>query len=153
MNMQKTISLELSKRLQKYLEWVETEYMYFEWTYIAWDNKEYIEDKMTLILFNNLPWIIEQYSEKFDDNTITIYKALTLEEAIEFLPKSIKKERYVNAPWTYNYNINIYYNNMYRICYSCYEKREDFESKWKTLLQAIEKMLEYLLDNDLLKND
>lgn len=69
-------------------------------------------------------------------NKNIICKTLTLEEAIEFLPDSIMITKHNNC------------NEKYLIDYNTDDYNEDFS--WKTLLEAIEKMLEYLLDNNLL---
>jgi len=58
-------------------------------------------------------------------------KTLTLEESIEFLQKHY---------WDWIIDLSIYPNKILI----------EWTYKWKTLLIAIEKMLEYLLDNDLL---
>lgn len=111
----KTLSLETSKRLEPFLENVETEYFYStEWTLnklLEWDHR-YLRNK-----------------------------TLTLEEAIEFLPShhcckindleqverltGNKEDKY----WMIIGDIWLY---------------------WNTLLEAVEKMIIYLLDNDLL---
>ena len=65
-------------------------------------------------------------------------KTLTLEEVIEFLPPYTKLWK--DSHWEYfidNKNIPLsYMNNLF----------------WKTPLEAIESMLEYLLENNLLNN-
>lgn len=65
-------------------------------------------------------------------------KTLTFEEAIEFLPlidNSVLDFAKLK--------------NKYRIWYPLISEKINF-IHWKTLLEAIEKMIEYLLDNDLL---
>lgn len=123
----KTINPELSKRLAPYLEDAETEYFFY------WNT-----DKEAL----PIEWYETQESVK------KYIKTLTLEEAIDFLPQSIDKwkdgEYYLNiSKWDWVHSVDYHY----------YE-REDQEiliyCDWKTLLEAISKMLEYLLDKWLL---
>jgi len=119
----KTLNLELSKKLAPYLEEVETEYNWcfdYNWKY-------YIANS------NKIEWI----------------KTLTLEEAIEFLPKRYKP---------------LYEKDKYYVCkmvildtWYCFEICDEFTWKidktfcWKTLLEAIEKMIEHLIDNNFLE--
>jgi len=119
----RTINLELSKKLAPYLKEVDTEYI---WVDIQWC--------IDIIKTNN--WL-----DEFD----YICKTFTLEEAIEFLPKTVKDWYiyWLQINWKSNLEYWIRYNN-YAIRKFIYSQR------WKTLLEAIEKMLEYLLDNNLL---
>jgi len=74
-------------------------------------------------------------------------KTLTLEEAIDFLPKTIQDWDlyWLQINWQSNWEYWIRYNN--------YAIRQFIHVQhWKTLLESIEKMLEYLLDNNLLTN-
>jgi hypothetical protein len=127
--MTKVISLELAKRLAPYLENIETEYFY--------DNnwEAYIYDKY---------------------NKYKLYiKTLTLEEAIEFLPKQIKVKEYYNST---EYSIKKWYLQIefiekYMIFYINNKNISESITKafyWKTLLEAIQQILTYLLDNNLL---
>ena len=72
-----------------------------------------------------------------DPEWINGYKTLNLEEAIEFLP----------------YQIQYKYDN-WGLCITKtgkeYQVEYEHTETWETLLEAIEKMLTYLLDNDLL---
>ena len=121
----KTINFELSKRLNDLwlLDNVETEY------WIEYDN-EYHNHYITYYL-------------PFNKNIIC--KTLTLEEAIEtlFAWTSIYF-RWWRWNWT-RWSIDIYSDS---IISHLLEDEPEFE--WETLLGAIEKMLEYLLDNNLL---
>lgn len=76
------------------------------------------------------------YMEELD------YKTLTIEEAIEFLPKEIDKHFLNFWPlfdiWYVQYQHWLWYINHW--------------VKWTTLLEAVENMIEYLLDNNLLWN-
>ena len=117
-------NIELLKKLQPYLE--DVEYMIFL-------------DNWEPSLFEEMPAI---YKDRF-------IKTLTLEEAIELLPSYIY--------WDNWQKLNIYYKkeDEEEVEYICYLKEfKDLRAyeffKSKTLLQAIEKMLEYLIDNDLL---
>jgi hypothetical protein len=113
-----TINLELSKRLSEggYLDNINTEY-YLDsryWTILDRDQRQYIEQEY---------WL----------------KTLTLEEAIEFLPKRI---------WNYHLQLNLYWDisdiRYVSAGYSLYG------IEIETLLLAIENMLVYLLDSNLL---
>jgi len=128
----KTLSLELSKRLNEwwYLDNIETEYFYWERVncicYWCEDGESVISlHKTENIVMNNLD-----------------IKTLTLEEVIEFLPKEIvlKWEWYL-CMW----------KNWVEYC--TFEPSEFINrEEWETLLIAIEKMLTYLLDNNLLND-
>lgn len=124
--MAKTISFELSKRLSEwwYLDNIETEYCYIE----HFKNIHLLESNDNLVI-------------RFKKDWWTKYKTLTLEEAIDFLPATINRKSIgINKRWGV-YNVE-YIENYYDMdCYS---------ATWKTLLEAIEKMIEYLLDNNLL---
>jgi len=163
----KTINLELSKRLAPYLKGVETEYIYFEWKYKAWDNKWYIADELQLIKSKwNKKAIKEQYLEKYDDSKIIYTSTFTLEEAIEFLPVYIDDVNWgwLDEDWEQwsRYSDRIYFsfckeirNPEEWIIYK-WEIKDFYSSEqldlvvWKTPIESIEKMLEYLLDNNLL---
>lgn len=120
----KTISLETSKRLD--LKDIETEYAYFE----TW-NLFNVEE-----IFWSKSWI-----EEWDG----FIKTLTLEEAIEFLPEIIKfnwdKCRFTII------KLDLWY--MIQIRPEMWAWNWASET-WKTLLEAVENMLIYLLDNNLL---
>jgi len=132
----KTISLELSKKLNEwwYLEGVETEY---NWCFN--DNWEYF-----IANSNKIEWI----------------KTLTLEEAIEFLPRthtSLKNDFRVELEWYISlYRLHIFtvgiWNQKWAVDYidSVWKRLWIWQKLWETLLEAIEAMIEYLLDNNLL---
>ena len=132
----KTINFELSKRLNDLwlLDNIETEYWYFE----QWD------------LFNieEIFWK-KYYIQKWD----WLYKTLTLEEAIEFMPIYIK--------WKYKFNYEKFnkvvpYSNMRKWDKHWIKYTYNWEwyiQYWKTLLEAIEEMLEWLLNNWLLNKN
>ena len=154
----KTINLELSKRLAPCLENVETEFWYCDtrksWKeYNCYRSNQYAE--MEFIPFRDLDEEdIECERIDFDSNgpypnewynKSDPIKTLTLEEAIEFLPKEIKNGDYwLRIEPSYNCKM---WEVSYSQCEPCgyYDIFED-----KDLLICIEKMLEYLLDNDLL---
>ena len=153
MYMEKVINFELAKKLDEawVMKDIETEYCYFKWTYIAWDNKEYVCDKLQIIKYFN--WIKEkisnQYEIDYDDFNILIIKAPTLSEAIDILPKRIDDEH--NA----YYLTIVKWENLFYICYNN-ESEENIITTinnnfiyWKTLLEAVEKMLEWLIENNL----
>ena len=136
----KTISLELSKKLAPYLEWVETEYGYrtknhldMEWN-ITWKYR-------TDIVKN---WYQFQALD-IKNNMYT--KTLTLEEAIEFLPNYIQTK----YDWQCWWEINHCNTNFYEIRYTNWGDWYNL-TMWNTLLEAIEKILEYLLTEKLLWN-
>ena len=143
----KTINLELSKRLANYLDSVKTEYSWIEKSEpIKW-NIYWTEFKHTWKFF-----VWKKFMDRADTNFWKEYKTLTLEEAIEFCPKRYKQQ-YSELTWT---------KNDYRLImvkldkWYCFKISDEFQwgtdksCCWKTILQAIEKMLEYLLDNNLL---
>lgn len=70
-----------------------------------------------------------------------LIKTLTLEEVIEVLPKYI---------FIYNKYAHPYIDILNNTIYYWYWAIIGFGEKWETLLQAAEKILEYLLDNNLL---
>ena len=135
----KTISLELCKKLSEawVLDGVETEYIWCDDT--GYDFAIYKNEDKFWKENNQLIW--------------WPIKTLTLEEAIEILPDTISK-------WANPYNLRIRkatpWLGSYKIDYSLWGHYKEFLIEidlwyWKTLLEAIEKMLEYLLDNNLLK--
>ena len=119
----KHLTLETSKRLQEawILEWVETDYRYWEhyswwWSLIEWCD-----------------WDCDTYWIVWD------IPAPNLEEAIELLPKKIwDKVLTINPASRWD---RVYYEKNYEI---------QHEIIWKTLIKTIEKMLIYLLDNNLI---
>jgi len=141
----KTINLELSKRLAPYLEDVDTEYSYYFYKDDNWKITNSIWKYKHSFVRTKIFYITEEY------------KTLTLEEAIEFLPIKILKD------WVfYKYSIEteeanedeVYYKRYWIIYYdTSWLYRDKFWNDlpwWNTLLEAIEKILEYLLDNNLL---
>lgn len=121
----KTINLELSKKLAPYLEGIKTEFIYNDMWWIEenrWNTKE----------LNEFP---------------NVFKTLTLEEAIDFLPFKIEMMN-VKYLLEIQKRINIYYIEYFNTRNDRYVTNKNIS--WKTLIEAIEKMLEYLLDNKLL---
>ena len=125
--MNKVLKFELSKRLNYLwlLDNIETEYWFTEtWKFFPWE---------------------------------CIYKTLTLEEAIEFLIKQKITFIDIIMPITngHYHTINsIRYFNNWKLWEIFTRGDEDWytdvEIYWKTFIEAIEKMLDYLLDNNLL---
>ena len=74
------------------------------------------------------------------------YKTLTLEEAIEVLPNNFSLDNY----WYHLQMGKKYIWYFKNVTYCLNSKNPIQEFTWNTLLEAIEKMLEYLLDNNLL---
>lgn len=133
----KTINFELSKKLNDLwlLDNIETKYFYN--AFYIWDDT--FEDK-------DYKW--EKWINKYNKYKDSI-KTLTLEETIEFLPIQIDNYYFVlwkNDGWYWcNYlekdEDELYILNKALFINNCNKT---------TLLEAIEKMLEYLLDDNLL---
>lgn len=152
----KTINLELSKRLQKHLKNIETEYIYADNWLAVW---KFI--------------LVKQWYKLNESN---YYKTLTLEEAIDSLPIKIwwdfiltinrmvweEKGTFTsliseNKIESLNYIISYIrdFKEIYEVVWDYWEFweelfKESLIGDWKTLLQAVEIMLECLLDNNLL---
>lgn len=126
----KTISFELAKRLNEkwLLDNIETEYIFYWWnpdelnTTISWYKKQNIYEKCL--------WDI---------------KTLTFDEAIEFLPKKISFE---------DYDLFLFLDFFEKkLFYWLYSDLDEYNISFKykeSLLEAIEEMLKFLLDNNLL---
>lgn len=128
-----TINLELSKKLSPYIKDIITENIYNE----DWICEKNLWTKLELKKFKCIP-------------------TLTLEEAIEFLPTSFKYNS--DTSYLIMWRINTWYYINYE--YDGWDDANDSNLLvkkpiywYKTLLEAIEQMLEYLLINNLLKND
>lgn len=133
----KTINLELSKRLHEWgwLDGIETEHCW------SIDNKQTWYQKYSDALHGQENWIC---------NYDFIFKALTLEEAIGLLPTEVWYLQY-KLYITKHKELNRFITWEYQIYYFYWIDSETLKSVfWETLLEAIEKMLTYLLDNDLL---
>ena len=136
--MTKVLKFELSKRLNYLwlLDNIETEY---------WYKKDLWEMKV---------FTLNKYHKDFQELCI---KTLTLEEAIEFLIKQKITFIDIIMPITnrHYHTINsIRYFNNWKLWEIFTRGDEDWytdvEIYWKTFIEAIEKMLEYLIDNNLL---
>lgn len=129
----KTITLELSKRLAPYLEDVDTEYWLEIYTSDWEDINEAPEDFWNLYpIWNTRADTSVSYKQ---------IKTLTLEEAIEFVRNKLKNTKY---------NLEI------RLASDGYLIELSYPFRifiWEKLIEATEKMLEYLLDNELLWKD
>ena len=123
----KTINFELSKRLNDLwlLDNIETEYIYRE----SINPELYICSTVFIT-----DWILYDTDMSYND-----YKTLTLEEAIEFLKQFWELKIILT-----NYRCNIY------LIWNKLIKWENIHISTDTNLEAIEKMLEYLLNNNLL---
>ena len=124
----KTINSKLSYKLAPYLKNIDTEYIICD----VWDWPE------SPSLSINLDSSFTEWA--------SYEKTLTLEEALEFLPK---------RQWDFLLRIEPNYEcDKWSVSYSYCEPCE-FSVMFdrKTLLEAIETMLEYLLDNWLINND
>ena len=140
----KTINFELSKRLNErwLLNNIDTEYLIYK-------NKKWIvsiEENKKLTTWTSFNEIQKECIALKEE----IYKTLTLEEAIEFMPIYIK--------WKYKFNYEKFnkvvpYSNMRKWDKHWIKYTYNWEwyiQYWKTLLEAIEEMLEWLLNNKLL---
>ena len=128
--MSKVLKFELSKRLNDLglLDDIETEYIFTKRDIWFW-NIDYD--------------IIEWKYFKVNDWDI---KTLTLEEAIEFLPSNFSLNNY----WYHLQMGKKYIWYFKNVTYCLDSKNPIKEFSWDALLEAIEKMIEYLLDNNLL---
>ena len=139
-------NIELLKKLQPILERREVE------NYIL-ENQEILETselkKLPIRHYqkaDNMLWYIPELEAQ------NFYKTLTLEEALDLLPENIWDYRcyMVKMDW-------LYYCWYQRMPNTWVWKKYlvDWELKSETLLEAVEQMIEYLLDNNLLwrKND
>ena len=109
-----------------------------EWGYLEFYVENYI-DPITKEVYS-----IETINEWCHGITDWFYKTLTLEEAIELLP-SVKYDGWFEYSLTITKSEDYYWINYDKFEVGLYETIYE-----KTLLEAIEKMLEYLLDNELL---
>lgn len=163
MNMTKTINLELSKRLAPYLEGVETEYWYCDtrkgWKeYNCYKSNQYAD--MEFIPFRELKQedseceLIKLYNKPYPNewyNDSLLLKTLTLEEVIEFLPKRIN---FLHL----HFSTNVFIPTETKYYWNYIDIKQNWKIEalidnwpfWKTPLEAIEAMLTYLLDNNLL---
>jgi len=138
----KTINLELSKRLAPYLEGVETEYFYQEYKRYVWDGE--VKNWNDWILCNRENATFYEHQD---------IKTLTLEWAILLLPATLSE-------WSNHYEMTIKrgtaWINNYIVSYVyVFDKHKknlcNKYCEWnESLLVAIEKMLTYLLENNLL---
>ena len=71
-----------------------------------------------------------------------IVKTLSLEEALEFL----KNEIWIAC----DFSIRNVHNMWWKLEWCFEEPEPNIFIKWKTLLEAVEKMIEFLLDNNLI---
>ena len=117
----KTINFELSKKL--YEKWL-LKFKQYEYSRFFRVDDEW---NSLAVCKNSYNEFLEEYKE---------YPTMALEEAIKFLPREIlwwELQMNKTCIW-YEWAKTIW---LLKFC-------------WKTLLEAIEKMLEYLLDNNLL---
>ena len=158
----KIIKFDLAKKLNDLwlLYNIETEYVYDDkWTiYFAEDIKFVDTRKECNKIHNCDPYYIfcnaQSYAIQNQKNEWIIYKTLTTEEAIEFLPD--------NIVWVYWSLFNLVidkWRDWYLINYKN-SKHWTWHIKWwkyfknnsirLPLIEAIEKMIEYLINNNLL---
>lgn len=107
----------------------------------------YLEDMLeTEMYMVNSKWECNPYNSVMQSNLSWYIKTIWLEESIELLPDSIYQEPYC-------YWLEIYkYKTGYDVGYLDGTDSLNFIEE-KTLLKAVEKMLHYLIDNNLLKLD
>lgn len=127
-------NLGLLRKLEPYLEYRENEYI----CCIDWEDNWQYSWHTTRIVKSNIENIeIYDWWDKCQSGT-DFYKTLTLEEAMDLLPIYTHMRQIRGWEWlTDNKAIWIKDKNIWG----------------KTKLQAIEKMLHYLIDNNLLEND
>ena len=142
----KTLNLEICKRLEEHLKDVRTEYFWHnvknDW---IWDWEHQDEEQLTIVNEMSICWKIA--TDRWDKMkfNFTRFKAPTLEEALDLLPSEIKlwklliskdERLYMIGYWHYHIDECA---NLLNISF--------FEP---TSLEAVEKMLDYLITNDLL---
>lgn len=127
--------IELLKRLQPLLEEVKTEYVYLYYPSEKWSKKRIYNYACKMLIKHHWCYID--------------YKTLTLEEAIEFLPICINNNYFTSwrtEKWHWCSYLEKDDDELYildrGLNTNIYHK--------ETLLQAIEKMLTYLIDNKLI---
>lgn len=122
--MEQCINFELSKKLYEkwFIGFKQCEYSRFFRVDDEWNS--------LAVCKNSYNEFLEEYKE---------YPTMTLEGTIEFLRKYFKNS-------IYDFSINLLTD-----WYSLEMKTPFRIFSWKTLLEAIEKMLKYLLDNNLLQ--
>lgn len=147
-------NIELLKKLQPYI-W-DTEY----WLEI------YNEDWEDIYQAPKDFWHLytRQNTRKDPVKYYTQLKTLTLEEAIELLPVVIHNAEWSWEDWS-RWPCSIYFSYhkeirsceewiIHKIQIKEYSTGQELDLVvWKTALETFEKMLEYLIDNNLLKND
>ena len=130
--------LSLLKKLEPYIT-QDTEYI----CCVDWeDNYEYSWHTTRIVKSDTENIEIYNWWDKCQSWT-DFYKTLTTEEAIELLPKYIDNQKLMfEAMWSWwvirylTYSIDVANLN---------------KEAWKTLLEAIEKMLNYLINNNLME--
>jgi len=127
----KTISLKLSVLINEkwVLDNIETEY-YFR---PNWD----------------IDYLVNWYDIKTDHPNYKIMKTLTLEEAIDLLPEEVWYLKY-RLHITKHMKINKYILWKYQVKYYYWIDRTLKRVFWNTLLEAIESMILFLLNKNLL---
>lgn len=127
--------LKLLEKLQPILEGRETEY-------VSADVGYWYEEPT---LSKNIPKNFHEWGSSI--------KTLTLEEALDLLPKHILYKQ-VTPYHKQSYSMQIYcsFDWDYYIDYN-FEKNHLKYTHWKTPLEAIEKMLNFLIDNNLLTKE
>jgi len=135
--------IELLKKIQPILEDRETEYQY---CVIRKLNKARDWHILFAWVYNDE---VEDIKKEFDCNLyIEIYKTLTLEEAIEILPKIFSRK----MSKRYNIDLSTDWDQRKTHYYCCIYNLQDWRIwdrifRWDTPIEAIEKMLQFLIDN------
>ena len=140
----KTLKLSTAKRLQEHLKDVEVEYYYAT---AVWKSAVLTESPPTWRRMVNRKLV-----------KTCFYKTLTLEEALDFLPDNIKISSEI-------YTLRLEKKGIYYLCQKNKEYMDNNWVKctvgyfkhltkelmqWKTLLIAIDRMINHLLDNNLI---
>lgn len=146
------IKFELAKKLNELwlLDNIDTEFVYNDyWTIYFADDIKFVDTRKECNKIHNCePYYIfhnaNSYAIQNQKNEWFIYKTLTTEEVVEFLPKT-----YIDKDWLI-YRLTIIRDSKWLIMYWDEQDNTKVNSTWETFLEAIEQMIEILIDNNLL---
>lgn len=146
------IKFELAKKLNELwlLDNIDTEFVYNDyWTIYFADDIKFVDTRKECNKIHNCePYYIfhnaNSYAIQNQKNEWFIYKTLTTEEVVEFLPKT-----YIDKDWLI-YRLTIIRDSKWLIMYWDEQDNTKVNSTWETFLEAIEQMIEFLIDNNLL---
>lgn len=146
------IKFELAKKLNELwlLDNIDTEFVYNDyWTIYFADDIKFVDTRKECNKIHNCePYYIfhnaNSYAIQNQKNEWFIYKTLTTEEVVEFLPKT-----YIDKDWLI-YRLTIIRDSKWLIMYWDEQDNTKVNSTWETFLEAIEQMIEILINNNLL---